>query len=539
MRSLRSRLFVLGIIALLCSLGTSTAWAGHDPEVGPNVQVNDPQSPAAADFPGRNTTTLAASEDSQELLAGWDDLQGFCGPPNNRPCPAPVPPGLSGFGFSTDGGLTWTDGGAPSPIGNAQTAGHPWVDRGGDSQETFFYTSRLRVGAPAADSAGIGVYRGHFAAGTFVWDDAQSFNSANPAGDFYSRQAIAAAKDDSGAAYIALVNAAEVCGFAQAGIGRIELWRTHDAGDSWQGPVIVSPDALDITDPSDPACGITGYLQTAPVPAIGTAGEVYVIWQYGPYFLDFVNTTPDSRIAFSRSLDGGVTFEPPRFLATINNMRENPPVGYAKNRMNDQPRIAVATSGPHRGRIYVTFYQSVQPVTSLATAQSLVSSQIFIMHSDDQGETWSAPTPLAGPVPATGIKRFWPTVSVRPGGDVDVVYLESQETQVTPNPTDIECSVAIGAGTRRRTGTASSLVDTYWVQSRDGGITFGDPVRVSEVTSNWCTAAYSFGNTLYSNFGDYLGVVSGGNRTLTVWPDARNGVPDVFFAEIKGKVDKK
>ena len=524
------------LLAVVLLLGATAAWAGNGPEVGPNVQVNDPQQLLPNDFPGRNTTTLAASEDSQELLAGWDDLQGFCGPPNNRVCPAPNPPGLSGYAFSTDGGQTWTDGGTLATFGPAQTAGHPWVDRGGETEETFFYASRLRVTGP--DSAGIGLYRGHFGAGTFAWDDAQLINSPDPIGDYYRSPAIAAAKDDSGTAYLALMNAARICGINQAGLGRIEVWRTHDNGDTWQGPVVLAPDAIDISDPNDPNCGITGSIQTAPAPAVGPNGEVYVVWQYGPDFVDLVNTTPTSRIAFARSLDGGVTFEPVQFLATINAMRENPPVGYGKNRMNDQPRIAVATSGQHRGRIYVTFYQSVQPVLSLVTAQSLVSSEAYIIYSDDQGQTWSAPAPIATPVPPTGVKRFWPTVAVRPGGAVDVVYMQSLETQVTPNPTDIECRVAFG-NNRFRSGTASSLVDTYWVQSRDGGVTFGAPVRVSEVTSNWCTAAHTFVSTLWSNFGDYLGIATGGNRTMTVWPDSRNGVVDVFFAEIKGKVDKK
>lgn len=536
----RASLFVLGVFALVLTLAAGPVWAGngngHQPEVGPNVQVNDPQQLFPADNPSRNSTTIAVSDEGEEMLVGWDDFQGFCGPPNNRPCPAPNPPGLSGYGFSTDRGATWTDGGAPFPIGLAQTAGHPWVDRGGeDGDEVFYYTSRMRTGV--AGSAGIGVHRGHFAAGTFVWDDAQLLAPANP-NDYYSRQAIAAAKDDSGAAYIVQSNIIEFCGFPAGGYGQIEVFRTHDSGDTWQGPVVVSADSGTPTDPNDPLCGVTGTQQVAPVVAVGPRGEVYVVWQYGPFFDGFTGEfATTSSLAFSRSLDGGVTFSAPELIVGFNNMRDNPPVGYGKNRMNDQPRITVATTGRHKGRIYVTFYQSVQEVAGAATAQSNVSSQIFIMHSDDKGQTWSAPRELTATPPPTGIKRFWPTATVRPGGDVDVVYLESRETQVTVDPADIECNVPIGAGQRRQ-GPLSSLVDTWWIQSRDGGITFSEPVRVSEQTSNWCTAAYTASGGLYSNFGDYIGVASDGNRTFTVWPDSRNGFSDVFFAEIKGKVKK-
>ena len=533
-----TRSIVLGILTLLCVLVGATAWAGgghSGPTVGPNVQVNDPQQLFPNDFPSRNTPTLAASADGQELLAGWDDFQGFCGPPTNQACPPPAIPGVSGFGFSTDGGVSWTDGGAPYPIGSAQTAGHSWVDRGGSTgdDQVFYFTGRMR--ASASGSAGIGVYRGHFGAGTFVWDDAQLLAPGNP-GDFYSRQAIAAAKDDSRAGYIVQSNIIEECDIPAFGFGQIEVFRSHDGGTTWQGPVVVSADAADSKDPDDPNCGASGTQQVAPVPAIGDHREIYLVWQFGPYLNLSGTFATTSSIAFSRSLDGGVTFSAPQLIVTYNNMREDPPVGYAKNRMNDQPRIAVATSGQHHGRIYVTFYQPVQPVSSPATKQSLVSSQAFIMFSDDQGNTWSAPQPIAGPVPATGLKRFWPTVAVRPGGDVDVVYLESQERQATPNPTDVECSVLIGGGLRR-TGTASSLVDTFWVQSRDGGATFSAPVRVSTVTNNWCLAAYRGVGGLYSNMGDYLGIAASGNRTLTLWPDARNGFSDVFFAEVKGKAD--
>jgi hypothetical protein len=517
-----------GIAALLLA---GTAFAGGGPTVSPNVRVNDPQGVFPADLPSRNTTTLAAGEEGDNLLAGWDDFQGFCGV--FRPCTPPAVPGQSGFGFSTDGGLTWTDGGTPSPIGPAATAGHPWVDRGGEGDdEVFYYTSRMQAGAPTA-SAGIGVYRGHFGAGTFVFDDVQLLAPTTP-GDYFSREAIAAAKDDSGAAYVVDVNLLKMCGQPAFGAGQIEVFRTHDGGDTWQGPVVVGVDQIDSNDPNDPACGLSGTLQVAPAVSIGDHGEVYVVWQHGPHLAANGTATPNSNIAFARSLDGGVTFSAPQDLVTINNMRENPPVGYGKNRMNDQPRIAVATTGSHHGRIYVTFYQSVQPVSSPTTVQSTVSSDIFLLYSDDQGQTWSAPVQIAAPVPPTGVKRFWPTVAVRPGGDVDIVYLESQETQATPNPTDNECSVLIGGGLRR-TGRVSSLVDTYWIQSQDGGATFGAPVRVSEQTSNWCTATYLGVGVLYSNFGDYLGIAAGGNRTFTVWPDSRNGVADVFFAEIKGK----
>ncbi|HVR06842.1 MAG TPA: sialidase family protein, partial [Thermoanaerobaculia bacterium] len=326
----------------------------------------------------------------------------------------------------------------------------------------------------------------------------------------------------------------EICGVPLAGFGQIELWSTHDGGDTWSGPSIVVADGADITDPQNPNCGATGHLQVAPALAIGPKREIYVVWQSGPqFFADGSNGDTDA-IAFARSLDGGKTFSKPGVVVDINAMRANPPVGYAKNRMNDQARIAVDTSGPHRGRIYVSFYQPVAPVAGPPGQQQSTSSQAYVTFSDDRGNTWSAPTPVAAAVPATGVKRFWTTVTTRASGDVDVVYLESQETA-----TGTACSVAFNP-TSFRTGPLNSLVDTFWVQSRDGGATFSSPVRVSTQTSNWCLAPYQFDallqadGFLVSNAGDYIGTASVDNRTLVLWPDDRNGPMDTFFGSVSG-----
>ena len=517
--------------------------ADGGPRVSADVRVNAPQQLFPNDNPTRSTTTIAASSDGQNLLVGFEDFQGVCGPPLGLACPPPSPPGVVGFSFSTDGGRSWTDGGAPFPIGATITQGHPWADRlaahgdddhgddgenGHDGDHDTYFLSTVLQNATTSRILGLGVYRGHFGAGTFAFDNAKTIFPAN-AGDLYTRAALAAAKDGHPDAYVALVNIDEICGVPFAGFGQIEVFRTHDGGATWAGPAVVSPETAAILDPNDPQCGNQGFLQVAPAVAIGPHGEVYVVWQYGPEFLLNGTITATDSIAFSRSVDGGQTFSAPALIAGLNDMRANPPVGLGQNRMNDQPRLAVATSGAHRGRIYVTMFPAVSPVAVAATAQSVVSSQAYLIFSDDLGATWSAPSALAPPVPPTGVKRLWPTVSVRPGGAVDVVYLESQEVA-----TGTRCSVPIGP-VAKRTGPASSLVDTFWVQSRDGGSSFGPPVRVSSQTSNWCTAPYRFATSLLANFGFYIGSTSVGDRTFAVWPDDGSGGPiDVLFATIQG-----
>ncbi len=509
---------------------------GQPPRVGTNRQVNDPQQGFPNGLFGRSETSIAATTDGQFIVVGWNDAEGFCDPVFGGGCPPEG--GLSGFGFSADGGNTYTDGGAPPIINHIYTRGDPWLDLGGSDGATFYYAN-LAIDDRDGSSRGASVHRGHFNNGVLNWEDVQAFNAPNFPNDFYDKEAIAVGHDGSGSGYVSLTNFIEVCGFPQAGAGQIEVWRTHDSGASWQGPTIVSPDTTSPNNPSDPNCGATQVLQQSSAPAVGPNGQVYVVWQFGPTF-SASGTSANANIFFARSTDGGISFSTPASIVAINSMRQNSPVGYNRNRINDHPRIAVATSGSHKSRIYVTFYSAASPVgtttfiacpagtpapNSVCIQQSLVSSQVFVTHSDDQGNTWSSPVAVAPAEPATGVKRFWPVVTLEPGGNVDVVYYESQETTTTPAN---ECRPNVGG--IRRAGFANSLVNTFWAQSNDGGASFGAPTQVSTATSNWCTAV----SNIRPNFGDYIGSVSGGNRIIPVWADGRNGVPDVFVAPILG-----
>lgn len=520
---------------------SSPTGTGRPPRVGPNGRANDAQV-AAALF-GRSETSIAAGGNGLHLVAGWNDAQGFLHPLFGGPG---GPAGLSGFAFSSDGSLSWTDGGVPPNFGNIFTRGDPWLDVGGANADTYYYAN-LAVHLNTGDSLGVSVHRGRFTGNSFAWFDAQSFdspaNTTAPGADFYDKEALVAAKDGSKAVYVSVTNFQELCGNPQFGFGQIEVWRSHDGGDTFQGPAVAGPEAAD----SVAACGFSGTLQQSSVPAIGPDGEVYVVWQFGPTFSPTGAASAGAAIVVARSLDGGSTFAPPVTVASINSMRQNPPVGYNRSRINDHPRIDVATSGSNRGRVYISFYSAVSPVgttsgipcpagtpapfNTLCIAQSLVSSQVYVTHSDDQGLTWSTPVPAAPAPPGTGVKRFWPVVTVEPGGNVDVIYYESQEVQATSSPTDVECRPRVQGGSRqRRAGFVSSLVNTFWAQSKDGGATFVSPVLVSTATSNWCTAV----SNIRPNFGDYIGSAAGGNRVFPFWADGRNGVPDAFSANILG-----
>jgi hypothetical protein len=521
--------------ALLAAALAQAAPAGT-PRVGPNVRMSAPQRPFPQGKLGRAAIAIAADAEGKRLVAAWETIEGSCGPPLKEACPPPKVPGLTAYGYSTDGGRTWTDAGAPPVVDGAMSGGHAWLDRGGVDGETFFFVNRARSVADGTQ-AGILFHRGHFKDGAFVWEEGKLLRPAKK-GDVWRSTSVAATRDGSGKVYVAVSNLRELCGQPSLSLGQIEFLRSADEGRTWEGPVIVGPDTeVEPADPKDPRCGDQGSFQIATSQGLGPAGEIYLIWQFGPFVAHGLvypmQVEQTGSVRFARSLDGGKTWSVPRDVATLNSLWEDPPLGYSKPNLLDFMRVAVAPGGPHKGRVYVAYPSAAAKVSSLPAEQSLVSSQVYLLHSDDRGETWSRPLPLGPPVPPAGVKRYRPTVAVEADGAVDVVYLESQERQLTANPDDRECTAPLT--TREvRAGKLSSLTDLQWVRSADGGDRFGPPVRVSSESTNWCTTFYDTAGALFSNTGDYLGIFAAGHRAFAVWTDGRRSVPEAYFAALDG-----
>ncbi len=491
-------------------------------EIGNNIRVNLEQTPFPDGLLGRSETTIAASKSGRNLVAGWNDVEGFLRAPFGDFAGAP---GLTGFGFSTDGGETWTDAGAPPVLDSLLTAGDPWMDRGGEDENTYYFSNlAVDIRDPFGKTFpyGISVHRGRFKKKSFVWDDVRLLQSPTYPRDIYDKGVLSAAKDGSGRVYLALTNFKGVCSNS-FGFGQIELWRSQDSGDTWKGPVVVAADETFVTDPAQAGCGTEGLRKHNPMPVAGINGEVYVIWSQGPTYTS-AGVSTDAEILVARSSNGGKSFGPAVRIARINSVTGNPPVGYDRGLLDDIPQLAVVPHGPNRGRVIAAFYSAATPVAYTPNEQNLTSMQIFVSYSDDQGRTWSKPTIPVASVPPTGVKQFWPAISITADGTVNLIYYRSEERPVS----NVTCEVFLGDGEGIRRGPASSLVDTMSVSSQDGGVTFGTPVRVSSATSNWCTAV----SNMFPTFGDYIGTASGANRVFALWVDSRAGVPDVFFSNI-------
>lgn len=486
---------------------SSDTGTGRPPRVGPNILINDPQLPLPDGLLGRSETTIAASGNGKFLLAGWNDADGFCGPPFNAPCTPPTVPGLSGYAYSYDGGQTWTDGGAPFVVstsgGDKVTRGDPAMDVGGYGNDTFYYANlAVDTTSPSPGIGGMTVHAGSFSAKDFNWHSGTFIQSPNAPNDFLDKELIAVDKRGrSDSVYVSVTNFKEVAGIPFFGFGQIEVYYSTDGAATFNRS-IVQPDET-ISVPLN-----EGIINQGSEPAVGPDGTVYIAWERG-FLSPFYGQAAAGvypQIVAAASSDGGVTWTPRVLVSDICAGALFPPAGYNRDNTNEFPRIAVAQNGPYRGRVYVV-YQDCQLANGGTQAQTggfgHPDTDIYLSYSDDKGATWSSPTLVAGG--ADGLIQFWPTVSIQPGGNLDITYYESEEVDGT------------------------SLVDLYWAQSIDGGDTFESPVRVTEVTTDWGAT----NTNIIPNFGDYNTAVSAGNRLFATWADGRNGVPDTFFAKIR------
>ncbi len=485
---------------------------GRPPRVGPNTVVNAPQTPFPGGLLGRSETTIASDPSGLFLTSGWNDAEGFCGPPFNAPCIPPPVPGASGFAFSRDGGATWTDGGAPATVSTAAgikvTRGDPWMDTGGPGHKTYYYAN-LAVDSTTSNPGfgGITVHTGEFRKGNFSFNNAVFIPQPNPnPADFLDKEALCAGKSGSvrDQVSVSVTNFMEVAGNPFFGFGQIETYTSTDRAGSFNPRTIVQPDET-ISVPLG-----QGIVNQGSTCAYGPNGELYVAWERGflsPFFGQGAAAV-SPQIVVATSFDGGATFGPRMLISDISSGAFFPPAGYNRGNHNDFPRIAVAQSGPFAGRVYVAYQDSrianggTQAMTGGFGNGDL---DVYVRFSDDNGATWSVASLAAGG--GDGLIQFWPVVTVQPDGDVVVTYNESMETGGT------------------------SLVDVFIATSTDGGVTFGPPLRVTEVTTDWGATA----TNLVPNFGDYIFTVSTGNKDHVTWADGRNGVPDVFYATVKSR----
>jgi hypothetical protein len=220
--------------------------------------------------------------------------------------------------------------------------------------------------------------------------------------------------------------------------------------------------------------------------AVGPKGELYVVW----------HDVTTGKIMFDRDLvglfAGGSTFGTDITVRTLNSNFFFYKVPAQPNRgIFAGPTIAVDTSGgPFNGRVYIAF-------CDLAATGGANNSDIFLVHSTDEGANWST-LDNTGNVASGTTTDFLPWVAVDPhSGSVNVDYYSS-------------------------TAPSGASVNVMLAGSTDGGNTFAT-TTVTTATSNAGTAT-SGG----ADFLEYIGLAVRDGTAQALWSDDRTGVtPDL------------
>jgi len=251
----------------------------------------------------------------------------------------------------------------------------------------------------------------------------------------------------------------------------IEISRSTDDGVTWSTTINVSQ-AINAGSHSQ---GVN--IQTGP------NGEVYAI------FTIYDNWPSDEdALGMARSLDGGATYESFRIIENIRGIRNT---GTGKDmRVNSFPSATVDISnGPNRGNIYV-----VWPNVGYPGINSGNDVDVYMIRSEDGGDTWSAPIRVNQDPAGFGKKHYFPWITCDPAtGTLSVIFYDDRNV-------------------------GSAQCEVFCANSFDGGETWED-FKVSDVSFT----PTPIPGLASSYFGDYLGIHALNGNVYPVWTDNRTG----------------
>jgi hypothetical protein len=260
--------------------------------------------------------------------------------------------------------------------------------------------------------------------------------------------------------------------FGDTNDGEIEIVRSNDGGLTWSDPIVISLEVYAKTHNQ----GVN--IQTGP------NGDVYAVWS-------IYDTWPSDETAmgFAKSTDGGEQYlESSRIVENIRGVRSTS-IG-KDQRKNSFPSMACDIStGPYSGNLYIVWANVGVPGEN-SDADGI---HIFMIKSEDGGESWSNPTRVNQDPLSEANTHYFPWMTCDPEtGTLSVVFYDDRNVGGT------ECEV-------------------FCANSFDGGESWED-FKVSDVSF---TPSPLPG--LASDYmGDYLGIAARGGIVYPVWTDTRD-----------------
>jgi hypothetical protein len=377
--------------------------------------------------------------------------------------------------ISTDGGLSWTDGGKPLVAPNTDCTSNseygPYFSLAFDSDGV------LDLAIEASDPANILNARNDAPRSIFLarsMDDGRTFVTtlvyAGIQGDtnHSENKGTTMAVDPSDGNHIYI-------GWRQGAFGatapmklRPTIASTADGGRTWETVDVSDPRGGDyphIAVTSDGVVHVAYWTRAYPAPA---AGEVL----------------PVLPILLVNSTDRGKTFGPGTVIDPGNQRYEFP------------PEIA---ADPKSGALYVVWSGNADPMNRAPGFVGLLN--IFFRSSTDGEKTWSDRKVLNDD---TGVlqNHMAPGMAIAPNGRVDVAWYDGR---LSPAPVVDD--------------TEKGLNDVYATSSLDGGQTFMPNIRVTDRSSDRSIGVFT--NNVDQRIN--VGVASSNDAMYASWQDSRNG----------------
>lgn len=443
-----------------------------------NVRVNDPGADThQIDQTTQSETSVAVA--GLNVVVAWNDsqqsLQPFLTAASN----------LSGYGHSSDGGLTWTDGGN-IPNGPGQNnVGDPWLtsDRAGN-----FYYATLAFDF-FNSSLGIGVAKSTDGGNTF-----SAPVTASPTGGFFSfgdKEAITAGPDPSTKSRDNLYVAWDDFGCDETScFNGLPVAHSTDGGATWQ---LVYADKFVFDDTT--GCSFQQYIGAQPLvdPSNGTLYVAAERFSVTDPLCDGSGTFSMDESIF-KSTDGGQTFGNRVQIGSVTS-------AFAQGFMNLGPglvfrTIEFPTLALFKGALYAAWNDGTSG-----------NSHIRLAKSTDGGAHWSLAWASKG-----SNDEVQPALSSDAAGLHLLYYHRNNDNTLDV----IAANSTNGTSFSQRTVTSASFPGVLTVPQFDPLIAYG-------------------------YMGDYIANVSDGTRQYFAWGDNRDKVtnylwpagrndPNVYFA---------
>jgi hypothetical protein len=330
-------------------LGSVASPASAAAGLVPDVLVNDRAQDAAYTSIGQAEQMMAVQ--GSNILIAWNDGLGFATAPYTS---------SQGYGYSVDGGATYTDGGSPPVPAGWRWASDPLVtvnEKTGDFWFCAMVDDNLTMN-------GIALVKARFNAGTVQWSTPELLRAGNNSSVLFDKPWLVA-DSLSGRLYLSYTV------FSSAG-DTIVFQRSSAGGSGWGNPLRLS------------SLAEAGYVQGSR-PAVGPNGEVYVTW----YSIEAASPYAD-HMRIRRSTDAGASFGAAVTAASIYSNFGSGAPGFNRGSGVTYPSIAVDRSaGTHRGRVYLAWNESVDFYDAALGATGSVSET----EANDSPATADAFTP--------------------------------------------------------------------------------------------------------------------------------------------------